>query len=81
MASDQSIIDRQSILIQILLAAGLKIVLFTSKHTVTNFMSVHRPSTEKRLPLTGTRPQESTCANSRYRPRLDHLLVTRSRNL
>ena len=39
-ASDQSIIDRQGILMQILLVAGLKIVLFTSKHTVTNFMSV-----------------------------------------
>ena len=39
-AFDQSIIDRQGILMQILLVAGLKIVLFTTKHTVTNFMSV-----------------------------------------
>ena len=31
-ASDQSIIDRQGILMQILLVAGLTIVLFTSKH-------------------------------------------------
>ena len=30
-ASDQSTIDRQGILMQILLVAGLKIVLFTSK--------------------------------------------------
>ena len=37
---------------QILLVAGLKIVLFTSKHTVTNIMSVHKRSVEKRpLPL------------------------------
>ena len=48
-ASDQSIIDRQGILMQILLVAGLKIVLFTSKHTVTNFMSVHRLGVDKRL--------------------------------
>ena len=34
---------------QLLLVAGLKIVLFTSKHTVTNFMSVHRPSADERL--------------------------------
>ena len=40
-AYDQSITDRQGILMQILLVAGLKIVLFTSKHTVTNIMSVH----------------------------------------
>ena len=39
-ASDQSIIYRLGILMQILLAAGLKIVLFTSKHIVTNYMSV-----------------------------------------
>ena len=31
---------------QLFLVAGLKIVLFTSKHTVTNFMSVHRPSAD-----------------------------------
>ena len=34
---------------QILLVAGLKIVLFTSKHTVTNIMSVHKPSADVRL--------------------------------
>ena len=39
-ASDQSIIDRQGILMQILLVVGLKIALFTSKHKVTNFMNV-----------------------------------------
>ena len=39
-AFDQSIIDWQGILMQILLVSGLKIVLFTSKHTVTNIMSV-----------------------------------------
>ena len=39
-APDQSIIDRQDIQMQILLVADLKIVLFTSKRTVTNFMSV-----------------------------------------
>ena len=41
-ASDQSIIDPRDIPMQILLVAGLKIALFTSKHSVTNFMSVHR---------------------------------------
>ena len=34
---------------KILLVAGLKTVLFTGKHTVTNFMSVHRLSAKKRL--------------------------------
>ena len=48
-ASDQSIIDRQGLLMQMLLVDGLKIVLFTSKRTVTNFMSVHRTSADKRL--------------------------------
>ena len=38
--SDQSIIDRQDILMQILLDTSLKIVLFTSKHTITNVISV-----------------------------------------
>ena len=40
-ASDQSIIDRKGIMMQIFIVAGLKIVLFTSRHTVTNFMSDH----------------------------------------
>ena len=43
------IIYRQGILMQILLVVGSKIVLFTSKHTVANIMSVHRPSVDKRL--------------------------------
>ena len=34
---------------QILIVAGSKIVLFTSKHTVTDFMSVHRSSADIRL--------------------------------
>ena len=38
-ASDQNIIDRQSLLMQILLVACLNIVLFRSKDTVTNIMS------------------------------------------
>ena len=29
--------------------AGLKIILFTSKHTVTNIMSAHRPSADELL--------------------------------
>ena len=45
-----------------------------------NIMSVHRPSADELLVPIDTRPQEPTCANSRYRTRLDHLLVTRSRN-
>ena len=49
MASDQSINDLQGILMQKLLVAGLKIVSFTSKHTFTNFMSVHRESADERL--------------------------------
>ena len=57
--SDQSIIGRRGILMQILLVAGLKIVLLTSKHTVTNFMSVRGGL------------YKSTGANSYYRPRLD----------
>ena len=32
---------------------------------------------EERLVSTNTRPQEPTCANSRYRSRLAHFLVTR----
>ena len=79
-ASDQSIIDRQGIPMQILLVAGLKIVLVTSKDTVTNFMSAHRPTADERLLPPDTRPQKPTCPNSRYRSRLDHLLVTRPRN-
>ena len=39
-ASDQNITDRQGLVMQILLVAGLKIVLFTSEHTVTNVVSV-----------------------------------------
>ena len=41
-ASNQSIIDRQGILMQISHVVGLKIVLFRSKHTVTNFILVPR---------------------------------------
>ena len=47
--SDQSIIDRQDILMQILLVAGLNIILFTSKHIVTIITSVHNPSADERL--------------------------------
>ena len=36
-----------------------------------NFMSVHRSSAVERLVPTDTRPQELTCANSRYRFRLN----------
>ena len=43
-------------------------------------MSVHRPSADERLLPTDIRPLELICANPRYRPRLDHFLVTRSRN-
>ena len=43
-------------------------------------MSVHRSSTDERLVSTDIHPQEPTCVNSRYRSRLDHFLVTRSRN-
>ena len=46
--SDQNIIVRQGILMQILLVVGLKIVLFTNKHTVT--------ADERLLPI-DTRPQ------------------------
>ena len=56
-ASDQSIIDRQGILMQMLLVAGLNIVLFTSKHTVTNIMSIHMPNADERLLPTDTRPE------------------------
>ena len=76
--SDQNI-DRRGILMQILLVAGLNIVLFTSKNTVTNTMSVHRPSADERL-LSQTLVPRSTCVYSRYRSRLDHFLMTRSRN-
>ena len=57
-ASDQNIIERQGILMQIYLlltCCGFNIVLFTNKHTVTN-MSVHRSSADERLILTDTRP-------------------------
>ena len=67
-ASDQSIINRQSILMQILLVSGLKIVLFTTEHTVTNFMSIHRRTTVPRIYL---------CEFSCYRLQLDNLLVMR----
>ena len=71
---------------QILLVAGSKIVLFTSKHTVTNFMSVaveyinrlvHRLSADKRLLLPTLVSRIDCCELSRYRFRLNHLLVTR----
>ena len=61
---------------------GFNVGLFTSKYTVTkNIMSVHWPSADERLVPTDTRPSEPTFANSRYCSRLDHFLVTRSRNL
>ena len=61
-ASDQRIIDRQCILMQILLVAGFNIVLFTSKHTVTNMTSVHRPSAEERLLSPTLVPRIDLCA-------------------
>ena len=45
---------------------------------VTNIMSVHRPSGDERLVFIDTNLPEPTCANSRYRSRLDHFLVTKS---
>ena len=54
---DQSIIVRQGIPMQILLVARLKIVLFTTKYTVANFMSVHRSRVDKRFLPTDTRPK------------------------
>ena len=41
---------------------------------------VHRSSADERLLPSDTRPHEPTCANSRYRSRLDHFLVARLRN-
>ena len=43
-------------------------------------MSVHGPSADERLLPPATRSLEPICANSRYRSRLDHFRVTRSRN-
>ena len=55
--------------------------LFTSTHAVTkNIKSLHMPSADERLVPTAIRPQDPTCANSRYRSRLDYFLVTRSMN-
>ena len=77
-ASDQNIFDRQGILMQILLVSGFNVVLFTSKHTVTN-ISVHRTSADERCSHRHSSP-ESTCACSRYRSRLDNFQMTRPRN-
>ena len=60
-ASDQSIIDRQGIVTQILLVAGLNIVLFTNKHMVTNIMSVHRQSADERLLSPTLVPRSDLC--------------------
>ena len=72
--SDQSIIDREGILMQILLVAALKIVLFASKHAVANLMSVrgalykttvtipvHRLSVYERLLLPTLVPRIDLC--------------------
>ena len=69
-ASGQSIIDRQGIPMQILLVAGLNIVLFTSKHTVTNFMSV-LGGLYKTILYDTCSPRIDFCEFSRYRFRLD----------
>ena len=68
--SDQSIINPQDTLMQILLVACFNIVLFTITHTVTNIMSAHRPSADERLRSPTLVP----------RSRLVRLLVTRPRN-
>ena len=74
-SSDQSIIDRKGLLMQILLVVGLKIVLFTSKYTVTNFYEcsrwtvhidcsrilVHRLSADERLLLPTLVPRINLC--------------------
>ena len=78
--SDQSIIDRQGILMQILLVAGSKMSVRGElyKSTVLRYLFTgwvlandcfHRHSS-----------QEPTCANSRNRSRLNHLLTMRPRN-
>ena len=73
-ASDQSVIDRQGILVKISLVAGSKIVLFTSKHSHKFY---EYSQAECFPPTLVPRP---TCANSRYHSRLDHSLATRPRN-